>query len=144
MMVSLISEKKQDSLGFGLSLSSERSLPPNVGFSQDALYSGMRRSGHLSPQEKKEDFIVFSIKVLAVAAVVSAGVVLATPAPSQAMPQAAPVKIDVAKDGNLAQVHYRYKHRHRHGRMHYHRYHRHHHYHGLGIRIWPPLCIGFC
>jgi hypothetical protein len=58
------------------------------------------------------------------------------PAPSQAMPQAAPVKIDVANNGNLAQVHYRRHHRH------YHRY-----YHGpyyLGIRIWPPLCIGFC
>ena len=39
---------------------------------------------------------MFSIKVLAVAAAVSAGVVLAMPAPSQAMPQAAPVKIDAA------------------------------------------------
>ena len=87
---------------------------------------------------------MFSIKALALATAVSAGVVLAMPAPSQAMPQAAPVKIDVANDGNLAQVHYRYRHKHRH----HHRYHwhRHRHYHGpyLGIRIWPPLCIGFC
>ena len=83
---------------------------------------------------------MFSIKVLAVAAVVSAGIVIAMPAPSQAMPQAAPAKIDAANNGNLTQVHYRYRHRH------YHRYHRHYyrHYYGLGIRIWPPLCIGFC
>ena len=78
---------------------------------------------------------MFSIKVLAMATAVSAGVVLAMPAPSQAMPQAAPVKIDAANNGNLAQVHYK-KYRH------YHRYHR--RYYGLGIRIWPPLCIGFC
>ena len=86
---------------------------------------------------------MFSIKVLAVATVVSAGVVLAMPAPSQAMPQAAPVKIDTANNGNVAQVHYR-KYRHRH----YHRYHRHYHRyyrgHYLGLRLWPPLCIGFC
>jgi hypothetical protein len=79
---------------------------------------------------------VFSIKVLAVATAISAGVVLAMPAPSQAMPQAAPVKIDAANNGNLAQVHYR-KYRHRH-------YHRHYYGYYLGIRIWPPLCIGFC
>ena len=48
---------------------------------------------------------MFSIKVLAVATAVSAGVVLAMPAPSQAMPQAAPVRIDAANNGNLAQVH---------------------------------------
>jgi hypothetical protein len=59
------------------------------------------------------------------------------PAPSQAMPQAAPVKIDTANNGNLAQVHYRYRHHHRH-------YYRHYHGYYLGIRIWPPLCIGFC
>ena len=80
---------------------------------------------------------MFSIKVLAVATAVSAGVVLAMPAPSQAMPQAAPVKIDAANNGNLAQVHYRYRHYHRH-------YYRHYHGYYLGIRIWPPLCIGFC
>jgi hypothetical protein len=79
---------------------------------------------------------VFSIKVLAVATAISAGVVLAMPAPSQAMPQAAPVKIDAANNGNLAQVHYR-KYRHRH-------YYRHYYGYYLGIRIWPPLCIGFC
>lgn len=83
---------------------------------------------------------MFSIKALAVATAVSAGVVLAMPAPSQAMPQAAPVKIVAANNGNLAQVHYIYRHHHRHHR-HYYGY-----YHGpyLGIRIWPPLCIGFC
>ena len=80
---------------------------------------------------------MFSIKVLAVATAISAGVVLAMPAPSQAMPQAAPVKIDAANNANLAQVHYRYRHRHRH-------YHRHYHGYYLGIRVWPPLCIGFC
>lgn len=82
-----------------------------------------------------------SIKLLAVATALSAGVVLATPAPSQAMPQAAPVKIDAANNANLAQVQYRYRYRHRH----HHRYH-HWHYYGpyLGIRLWPPLCIGFC
>ena len=83
---------------------------------------------------------MFSIKALAVATAISAGVVLAMPAPSQAMPQAAPVKIDVANNGNLAQIRYRHRH--------HHRYHRHHHwhYHGpyIGIRLWPPLCIGFC
>jgi len=80
---------------------------------------------------------VFSIKVLAVATAVSAGVILAMPAPSQAMPQAAPVKIDAANNANLTQVRYR------HHRRHY------RHYYGyrgpyLGIRIWPPLCIGIC
>lgn len=80
-----------------------------------------------------------SIKVLAVAAAVSAGVVLAMPAPSQAMPQAAPVKIDAATNGNLAQVYYRHRHHHR-----YYRHYYGHYYYGLGIRIWPPLCIGFC
>jgi hypothetical protein len=83
---------------------------------------------------------VLSIKVLAVAAAVSTGVVFTMPAPSQAMPQAAPVKIDAANSGNLTQVHYVYRHHRRHHR-HYYGY-----YHGpyLGIRIWPPLCIGFC
>ena len=82
---------------------------------------------------------MFSLKILAVATAISAGVVLATPAPSQAMPQAAPVKIDAASNGNLAQVHYRnYKHRH------YRRYHRHYHGPYVGIRLWPPLCIGIC
>jgi len=80
---------------------------------------------------------VFNIKVLAVAMAVSAGVVLAMPAPSQAMPQAAPVKIDAANNSNLAQVHYRkYRHYHRHYYGYRGRY--------LGIRLWPPLCIGIC
>ena len=82
---------------------------------------------------------MFSIKTLTVAAVVSAGVVLAMPAPSQAMPQAVPVKIDATNNGNLAPVYYRYRHHHR-----YHRYYGHYHGPYLGIRIWPPLCIGFC
>jgi hypothetical protein len=63
------------------------------------------------------------------------------PTPSQAMPQTAPVKIDAANNGKLVQVHYRHRHYH-HRYRHYHRYHR--HYYGIGIRIWPPLCIGFC
>jgi len=84
---------------------------------------------------------VFSIKVLAVAAAVSAGVVFTMPAPSQAVPQAAPVKIDATNNGNLAQVKYR-----RHHRYYARHYHRHYYgpYYGVGIRIWPPLCIGFC
>jgi hypothetical protein len=82
---------------------------------------------------------VFSIKALAMATAVSAGVVLAMPAPIQAMPQVAPVKIDAASNSNLAQVHYR-KYRHRHAR----RYHRHYHGPYVGIRLWPPLCIGIC
>ena len=86
--------------------------------------------------------MVFSIKVLAVATALSAGVALAMPAPSQAMPQAAPVKIDAANNGNLTQIHYKYKHKYRH----HHRRHYYGHYHGpyVGIRIWPPLCIGIC
>jgi hypothetical protein len=79
---------------------------------------------------------VFNFKVLATATALSAGVILAMPAPSQAMPQAAPVKIEAVSNGNLAQVHYR-KYRHRH-------YYRHYHSHYIGIRLWPPLCIGFC
>jgi hypothetical protein len=94
---------------------------------------------------------VFSIKILAVATALSAGVVLATPAPSQAMPQVAPVKIDAASNGNLALVHYR-KYRHKHYSRHKHyrkyrysrRYHRHYHGPYVGIRLWPPLCIGIC
>ena len=39
---------------------------------------------------------MFSIKALAVATAVSAGVVLAMPVASQAMPQSAPVKVDTA------------------------------------------------
>jgi hypothetical protein len=85
---------------------------------------------------------VFSIKVLAVTAAVSVGVALAMPAPSQAMPQAAPVKIDAANNGNLTQVYYRRHHRHY--ARHYHRHYYGQHYYGVGIRIWPPLCIGFC
>lgn len=79
---------------------------------------------------------MFNIKVLAVAAAVSVCVVLAMPAPSQAMPQAAPVRIDAANNGNLTQVYYRHH-------RHYHRYY-YRPYYGIGIRIWPPLCIGFC
>jgi hypothetical protein len=82
---------------------------------------------------------VFSIKVLAMATAVSAGVVLAMPAPGQAMPQAAPIKIDAASNGNVAQVHYR-KYRHRHYVRRYYPYRGSY----IGIRLWPPLCIGVC
>ena len=47
---------------------------------------------------------MFSIKTLAMATAVSAGVVFAMPATSQAMPQSAPVKVDVAKDSNIVDV----------------------------------------
>jgi hypothetical protein len=48
---------------------------------------------------EKEDLIVFSLKALAMATAVSAGVVFAMPMASQAMPQSAPVKVDTAKSG---------------------------------------------
>jgi len=47
MIVPLTIEKKQDSLGFGVFLSSERSFPLNVGFGQDALYPVMRRCAQI-------------------------------------------------------------------------------------------------
>jgi hypothetical protein len=69
---------------------------------------------------------VINFKTLAIAAAVLSSVVFAMPTSSQAMPQAAPVKIDAASNGNLVQVYYR---RHcQHGRC-YARYHRYGHYH---------------
>jgi hypothetical protein len=91
-----------------------------------------------SSMRQKEDFIVFSIKALAVATAVTAGVVLAMPATSQAMPQAAPVKIDAAKNSNLTQVYYRYCRYHRcYYRHHYvRRYYRHYGYYPYRYRYY--------
>ncbi|MGE0008184.1 MAG: hypothetical protein AB7S92_21705 [Parvibaculaceae bacterium] len=50
---------------------------------------------------------MFSIKALAMATAVSAGVVFAMPVASQAMPQSAPVKVDTAKSGNVVDVRHR-------------------------------------
>jgi hypothetical protein len=50
---------------------------------------------------------VINFKTLAIAAAVSSAVVFALPASSQAMLQAAPVKIDAASSDTLVQVHYR-------------------------------------
>lgn len=47
---------------------------------------------------------MFNIKALAMATAVSAGVVLAMPAASQAMPASSPVKIQTANDGNIVNV----------------------------------------
>jgi hypothetical protein len=64
---------------------------------------------------------VINFKILAIAAAVLSSVVSAMPSSSQAMLQAAPVKIDAASNSNLVQVHYRYC---RYGRCYagYHRY----------------------
>jgi hypothetical protein len=65
------------------------------------------------------------LRILAIAAAVLSSVVFAMPPSSQAMPRAAPVKIDAASNGNLVQVrHRRYC---RYGRYHV-RYHRHGNY----------------
>ena len=50
---------------------------------------------------------MFDIKALAIATSVSAGVVLAMPAASQAMPKTAPVKVDTVKNGNIVDVRHR-------------------------------------
>jgi hypothetical protein len=47
---------------------------------------------------------VFSIKSLAMAMAVSAGVVLAMPVTSRAMPVASPVQIQTGSDGNIVNV----------------------------------------
>ena len=47
---------------------------------------------------------MFNLKALAVATAVSAGVVLAMPVASQAMPQSAPVKVDTATNNNIVNV----------------------------------------
>jgi hypothetical protein len=67
---------------------------------------------------------VINFKTLAIAAVLSS-VAFAMPSSSQAMPQAAPVKIDAASNGSLVQVYYRYC---QYGRC-YAQYHRYGHYH---------------
>ena len=50
---------------------------------------------------------MFSIKALAMATAVSAGVVFAMPAVSQAMPQSAPVKVDTVSNSNIVNVNHR-------------------------------------
>jgi hypothetical protein len=52
---------------------------------------------------------VLSIKTLAMAAAISAGVVFAMPVSSQAMPVSSPVKVQTAEDGNIVDVRY-YRH----------------------------------
>jgi hypothetical protein len=56
---------------------------------------------------------VLNIKTLAMATAVSAGVVFAMPAVSQAMPQTAPVKVDTATNGNVVNVNHRKWHKQR-------------------------------
>src|SRR5262245_55454292 len=53
------------------------------------------------------NLIMFSIKALAIATAVSAGVVLAMPVASQAMPQSAPVKVTTATSNNIVNVRHR-------------------------------------
>jgi hypothetical protein len=55
----------------------------------------------------EDDLTVNNFKTLAMAAAVLSSVVFAMPTSSRAMPQAAPVKIDAASNGNTVQVHYR-------------------------------------
>jgi hypothetical protein len=50
---------------------------------------------------------VFNIKTLAMAAAVSAGVVFAVPATSQAMPASSPVKIQGIQDSNIVTVNHK-------------------------------------
>lgn len=47
---------------------------------------------------------MFNIKTLAMATAVSVGVVFAMPVTGQAMPQTAPIKTDVVKNGNIVDV----------------------------------------
>ena len=53
------------------------------------------------------DELAINFKTLTFAAAVLSSVVFAMPISSQAMPQAAPVKIEAASNGNLGQVYYR-------------------------------------
>ena len=86
----------------------------------------------LSP---RRDLTVINFKTLAIAAAVLSSVVFAMPTSSQAMPQAAPVKIDAASNGNFVQVHYRrYC---RYGRC-YARYHRYREYQRSYYDSCPP------
>ena len=50
---------------------------------------------------------MFSIKTLAMATALSAGVVFAMPAIGQAMPASAPVKVQTATDGNIVTVNHK-------------------------------------
>jgi hypothetical protein len=50
---------------------------------------------------------MFKFKTFAIAVTVLTGIVFALPTSSQAMPQAAPAKIDAASTGNLIQVYHR-------------------------------------
>jgi hypothetical protein len=61
----------------------------------------------LRSYKKKEDLIVLSIKTLAMATAVSAGVVFAMPVSSQAMPMSSPVKIQAVNDGNIVTVNHK-------------------------------------
>jgi hypothetical protein len=65
---------------------------------------------------------VINFRTLAIAAAISTSVIFVMPVSSQAMPQAATVKIDAAGNGNLVQVHYRkrYCRYHRYGRCYRH------------------------
>jgi hypothetical protein len=53
---------------------------------------------------RKGGLIVFSIKTLAMAAAVSAGVVFAVPVTIQAMPVTSPVQIQTGSDSNIVNV----------------------------------------
>lgn len=75
---------------------------------------------------------MINFKTLAITAAVSSSVAFAVPTSSQAMPQAALVKIDAASNGNLVQVHYR-----RYGRC-YARYHRYREYQRSYYDSCPP------
>jgi len=58
---------------------------------------------------KKEDPIVFSIKALAMATAVSAGVVFAMPVTTQAMPIKSPAQIQTGSDSNIVNVNHKKK-----------------------------------
>jgi hypothetical protein len=74
------------------------------------------------PEHKEESCYVINLKTLAIAAAALSSVVLAMPASSHAVLQAAPVKIDAASNGNLVQVDYRRYCRHGRCDARYHRY----------------------
>jgi hypothetical protein len=70
---------------------------------------------------------VINFKTFAIAAAALSSVVFAMPTSSQAMPQAAPVKIEAASNGNNVQVYYRRYYRYSRCYARYHRYY-HEHY----------------
>jgi hypothetical protein len=55
-------------------------------------------------QRKKEELILFSIKALAMATAVAAGVGFAMPVTSQATPVTSPVQIQTGSDSNIVNV----------------------------------------